>query len=117
MNSKLTKVNPQIETAQYIKGSNSGNYFLISSETSKGIVAFRPLSVSVPTIGTSPKAGQQTRVRVVPANGGTSKLDTLMQRFGFGRVNGGSAPVHYSKVTGDPESAIADAKLALELAA
>ncbi len=116
MNQKLTKVNPWIEQGAYIKGSSAGNFFLIASETAKGIVAFRPLKTAIPPLGAKPATGVETRVRVVPATTPSQKLDTLMERFGFGRVNGGSTPIHYSKVTSDAKAAIGDANLALELA-
>ncbi len=113
-NYKSVKVQPPSQ-GQYIKGTNYDSYFLIVSETAKGIIAFRALSNAVQPIGTLPTKGVQTRVRVVPAVD-TPKIDKFMSRFGFGRVNGGSVPVHYSTVTSNPAGAIEDAGLVLAAA-
>jgi len=106
---KTARVTP-VQTTPYIKGTEAPNYYLVTDETYVAIVGFRPLSVAVPAIGSTPTKGTETRVRIVPKDqsaAGLQRAQCLEHVLGFEyRKHPGETQVHYSKVTTDAAALI-----------
>lgn len=112
-NSKLQRVNPLVETAQYVRGTEPGHFYLITNDLSNAIIGFRPLALDYAPIGGRPVAGIETRVRIVPKVTLTDRNAQLLNRLGNLTRKIHNGEVHYSVVTNDAPQVIKDALLIL----
>lgn len=112
-NSKLQRVNPLVETAQYVRGTEPGHFYLITNDLDNAVIGFRPLAVDFSRIGGRPIPGITTRVRIVPKVTLTDKDVRLLSRLGNLTAKVHNGETHYSVVTSNAPQTIKDALLIL----
>jgi hypothetical protein len=111
MNWKLQRHQPNAPTVlPYIKGTETGHFYLVLGETSTFIYGFRPLAQDVPPLGSVPTNGTQTRVRVVPKDAGQyDKFGTalsILEADFIRKDPQGDGFIHFSTVTSEPAKLI-----------